>query len=332
MTQGGRSPRKIALSVLAVAALALTACSGTPASSGGNGGGGYGDNLTIVMVTHGSASDPAWSVVKRGADQAAKDLGVTVDYQAPQTGNAVEQGKLVSAAIGKKPAGMVVTIPDPDAMVGPIKSAVDAGIPVSVINIGLDNYKDLGALNFIGVNLKDSGSAGGKRLAESGVKNGLCVNHAASAVVLEQMCDGFIDEVTKAGGKGKRIAVDGANASDAERAIQAALTEDPTIDGIFTLGALGFSPASEAIAKTRGDQIKIGTFDTPATILESVQEGKALFAIDQQLYLQGYLSVQTLAQNARYGLHSYDHISTGPNFVTKDDAERVIKLNAEGVR
>jgi simple sugar transport system substrate-binding protein len=32
----------------------------------------------FVVVTHGQASDPFWSVAKAGVDQAAKDLGVSV--------------------------------------------------------------------------------------------------------------------------------------------------------------------------------------------------------------------------------------------------------------
>ena len=40
-------------------------------------------NLRFVVVTHGQASDPFWSVVQNGVDQAAKDMGVKVEYQAP---------------------------------------------------------------------------------------------------------------------------------------------------------------------------------------------------------------------------------------------------------
>ena len=36
-------------------------------------------NLKFYVITHGQASDPFWSVVKKGVDQAAKDMGVTGD-------------------------------------------------------------------------------------------------------------------------------------------------------------------------------------------------------------------------------------------------------------
>ncbi|HZD11313.1 MAG TPA: LacI family transcriptional regulator, partial [Candidatus Binatia bacterium] len=41
-------------------------------------------DVRIVVVSHGQAADPFWSVVKNGVDQAAEDLGVNVEYQAPQ--------------------------------------------------------------------------------------------------------------------------------------------------------------------------------------------------------------------------------------------------------
>ena len=40
-------------------------------------------DMTIEVVTHGQASDPFWSVVKNGVDQAATDLGITVNYSRP---------------------------------------------------------------------------------------------------------------------------------------------------------------------------------------------------------------------------------------------------------
>ena len=35
------------------------------------------DDIRIVIVSHGQASDPFWSVVQNGVNQAAKDMGVT---------------------------------------------------------------------------------------------------------------------------------------------------------------------------------------------------------------------------------------------------------------
>jgi hypothetical protein len=43
------------------------------------------EQLRFVVVSHGQAADPFWSVVQRGTDQAGTDMGVEVEYQAPTT-------------------------------------------------------------------------------------------------------------------------------------------------------------------------------------------------------------------------------------------------------
>src|SRR5260370_22418875 len=40
-------------------------------------------NLKCYVVTHGQSTDPFWSVVKKGVDQAAHDMCVTAHYEAP---------------------------------------------------------------------------------------------------------------------------------------------------------------------------------------------------------------------------------------------------------
>jgi simple sugar transport system substrate-binding protein len=98
----------------------------------------------IVVVTHGQASDPFWSVVKNGVDQAAADMRVTVEYQAPGTFDMVAMSQLIDAAVASNPDGLVVSVPDPDALGPSITAAVEAGIPVISINSGSDVAAELG--------------------------------------------------------------------------------------------------------------------------------------------------------------------------------------------
>ncbi len=84
----------------------------------------------FVAVVHGQASDPFWSVVKNGFDAAAKDMRVKVEYQAPGTFDMVEMSQLIDAAVASNPDGLIVSIPDADALGESLRGAVDAGIPV----------------------------------------------------------------------------------------------------------------------------------------------------------------------------------------------------------
>src|SRR5882724_10851112 len=96
----------------------LTACGGgttanTSSNSSATNSNSARSSLHFFVITHGQASDPFWSVVKKGVDQAAKDMGVTVQYEAPNTFDMVAMAHLIDAAVATKPDGLVVSIPDP---------------------------------------------------------------------------------------------------------------------------------------------------------------------------------------------------------------------------
>ena len=84
----------------------------------------------FIVVSHGQSADPFWSVAANGVSDAADDMGVTVEYQAPGTFDMVEMSQIIEAAVASEPDGLVVTIPDAEALGSAIRGAVEAGIPV----------------------------------------------------------------------------------------------------------------------------------------------------------------------------------------------------------
>ena len=314
----------------AVLALVLAACGGETTSPDGSGGGTADRDLTIEVVTHGQASDPFWSVVKNGVDQAAADLGITVNYNAPGTFDMVAMAQLIDTAVASEPDGLVISNPDPDALEEAIQGAIDAGIPVVSINSGVDAYADLGLLTHVGQTEFIAGQGAGQRMAEAGVTNTICVNQEVGNIALDQRCEGFADGL--GGIPSTVVAVDLADPTGAENAIAAALSEDPTIDGILTLGPTGAAPALAALEGN--DAVQLATFDLSPEVLEAIDSGGVLFAIDQQQYLQGYLGVLIVTQFAQYGLlpGGGQPILTGPGFVTQETAAQVIELSADGIR
>jgi simple sugar transport system substrate-binding protein len=292
------------------------------------------DKIRIVIVSHGQASDPFWSVVQNGAMQAAKDMGVTVEYQAPGTFDMVAMAQLIDAAVASNPDGLVVSIPDAEALGPSIKAAVAAGIPVISMNSGSDVAADLGVLNHVGQTEYEAGLGGGERMGDAGVTKALCVNQEVGNVALDERCRGFTDGLAKSGGTVQVLAVEISDPTGAQQAIQAALTADPDINGILTLGPTGAAPAMAALdSMGKTGAIKLATFDLSPEVLEGVRDGNVLFAIDQQQYLQGYLPVVLLTLYAR-NLNTVANpiIMTGPGFVTADNADRVIALSEAGTR
>src|SRR3989440_5530315 len=206
-------------------------------------------NLKFYVITHGQASDPFWSVVKKGVDQAAHDMCVTALYESPTgtTFDVVAMSHLIDTAVAAHPNGLVVSIPDPKALGPSIRAAVAAGIPVISINSGSDVAKSLGILVHIGQTEEVAGMRGGEKMGAAGVKHALCVNQEVGNAALELRCKGFKEGLAESGGTVKEIGVNLTNPTQIQQTVEAALQHDPSIDGILTLGPTGATPTIKGL-------------------------------------------------------------------------------------
>ncbi|MDH2433061.1 sugar ABC transporter substrate-binding protein [Pokkaliibacter sp. MBI-7] len=285
---------------------------------------------TIIVVTHGQASDPFWSIVKNGVTQAGKDYQVKVDYRAPETFDMVAMGQLIEAAVNQHPAGLVVSDPDPEALGPAIRKAIAAGIPVISINSGLNAAASLGIKLHVGQEELTAGRAVGEALKQQGARNAICVNQEVGNVALDQRCEG----VSAGFGSAVKVLPTTTDPAEVEAKIRATLSADPSIDAVVGLSApLVGEPAVAAVqALGLNGKVRVASFDLSANFLKDIVAGKAEFAVDQQPFLQGYLPVSFLALNARYGTLPAGNVPSGPSLVTKANAAQVIELSAKGIR
>lgn len=282
----------------------------------------------IHMVVHGQANDAFWSVVKNGATEAAKDTGAKLTYRNPETFDMVAMSQLIDASVNQEPDGLIVSVPDADALGPAIKRAIDAGIPVISINAGADAAKAMGALLHVGQGEFDAGKKAGTMLASMGGKNAICVNQEVGNVSLDERCAGFAE-----GFGGKSVVLPTTNdPSEIEAKVSAALQRDESIDTVMALGASTAGEPSVAAAKASGRDVNVASFDLSAPFLKAVVAGDAAFAIDQQQFLQGYLSVNFLAKHTEYGLIPGGDVPSGPNLITGEKAGQVVELSAKGIR
>lgn len=282
----------------------------------------------IIVVSHGQANDGFWSVVKNGVALAAEHTGANVEYRAPETFDMVAMSQLIDAAVNQEPDGLVVSIPDGDALGPAIERAVAAGIPVISMNSGSDVAEALGVILHVGQSEYDAGEAAGKELASMGGANAICVNHEVGNVALDLRCEGF------SVGFGGNVTVlpTGNDPAEIEAKVSAALSSDESVDTVMALGAGLAGEPAVAAAKASGRDVNVASFDLSANFLQSIVDGDAAFAIDQQQFLQGYLPVVFLANNTNYGLMPGGDVPSGPNLVTADKAAQVIELSAQGIR
>jgi simple sugar transport system substrate-binding protein len=319
-----------------VLAAFVIGCGGGDDDGGGNGGGGdtvkqtQGTDLTIAMVTHGDGGS-FWSVAKKGAEDGAKAMGVTLKYS-ESNNDPEEQAQLIEAAVTEGVDGLAVSAPNPDAISAAVKTAVDAGIPVITLNSGAEEFKNLGAITHVGQTETIAGEGAGQQLADAGAKKMLCIIHEQGNVGLNQRCEG----AKKGFGGGSVENLQVAGTSDVATTlteIQSKLEADSSVDAVLALNPDIAVAARDAVAGANS-KAKVATFDLSGDVVKAIKAGEILFAVDQQQYLQGYLPVVFLTLNKTNNntVGGGQPVLTGPGFVTKDNAAEVEKLAEAGTR
>ena len=294
-------------------------------------------DLRIAMITHGGIGDPFWDQVAAGAFAAQREFGVELRYDGD--GNISEQVRLVDNAVALGYDVLIVSLADPDALEESIRSAVAAGITVMSINSGEERGREFGSVTHFGQPDGVAGLGAGERMAAAGVRHMLCVIHEAGNVGLDARCENAGLAVELAGGQVDRLSVTGtADVVATTNEIQAYLQGNDTIDGVLTLNAGIAELALRAIEGAGIDAI-LGTFDVSTTVLEAIESGQILFAVDQQAYLQGFLPIafayaMSLEEDAETagiisGMANWaasGRLLTGPGFVDRSNARRFPQL------
>ncbi|XVV09335.1 sugar ABC transporter substrate-binding protein [Actinoplanes sp. CA-131856] len=316
----------------AAVVLAATACSGggrekTEESDTGGGNAAGSSGYTIAFITHETPGDTFWDKVKNGANQAAKDTGVTLKYS--NDPEAPKQAVLIQNAVDSKVNGIATTLVTPDALAGAVKAATDAKIPVVGFNSGINEYQRLGALMYFGSDETLAGTEAGKRLAEQGAKHPLCVIQQTGSVALEARCAGVKSSVPGT----ENIQVNGADDAAVTSTLQAKLAQDKSIDAIVTLGAPQALDAIKARQQS-GSQAKLVTFDLNEQAATEIKSGNILFSIDQQPYVQGYMAVTSLYLNLKNGndIGGGKAVLTGPSFVDSTNIDKILPFTKNNTR
>jgi simple sugar transport system substrate-binding protein len=327
---GPRRLRALALAAPLFLAAACTTGGGSDDgdSGGSGGGGGGGGDLTFAVITHGSAGDAFWDVVQNGAEQAGKDLGISVDYQSD--GDPQRQSQLIDAAVNEGVDGIVVSMANPDALEDSVAAAVQAGIPVVTINSGGDRSAEFGAIGHVGQDESIAGQGAGRELATQGAKKVLCVVHEAGNIGLEQRCSGASEGL---GAEVTPLQVDINDLQGAQSTIASQLQSDPSIDAVLTLNSAVAAVAVTA-AKDAGSDALIATFDLNQDVIKGIQDGSIAFAVDQQQYEQGYLPIVMLQLYAK-NLNTVgggQPVLTGPGIVNSENVDEIADLASAGTR
>ncbi len=282
-----------------------------------------------VLVSHAPDSDSWWNTIKNGIALAGEQMGVTVEYRNPPTGDIADMARIIEQATAAGPNGIITTLADYDVLSGPLKAAVGSGIDVIIINTGsAEQAREVGALMYVGQPEYDAGHVAGLRAKQDGVKSFICVNHTIQQPSLVARCQGFADGLGVE--LGKSMLDSGTDPGEIKNKVLAFLSANPDTDAILTLGPVSANPTILALdeAGLAGD-IYFGTFDLGDEIVKAIKADIIKWGIDQQPFLQAYLPVVIMTNYHRYGVLPGNNINSGPGFITKDALEMVEKFAGE---
>ena len=273
----------------------------------------------FVMITHTQGTDPFWPVVQKGGEDAAKAVGAEFEYNFAPSGDMADMARLIEAATATQPDGIVVSLPDADALGGAIKAAADSGIPVITMNSGLESSAAVGALMHVGQPERLAGEKAGERAKAEGATKALCLNQESFNTALVDRCEGYF---TAMGADLNMIDVSTDTAQMKTRTA-AALQADAEIDALLAVGPHVCAAAAEAV-KEVGATVHLACFDLSPEVINLIQAGDVAFTIDQQQRLQGYMPIIVLhLYNQNAGLLPGANIPSGPGFVDASNAAGV---------
>jgi simple sugar transport system substrate-binding protein len=274
-----------------------------------------------IMVTHGEGTDPFWPVVQKGGEDAARHIGADFEYVYNPSADMADMAKSIAAAAATQPDGMVISLPDPDALGQAIKDAVDSGVPVITMNSGLESSASVGALMHVGQPEFLAGQSAGTRAKAEGATKALCMMHEQYNTALNDRCNGYGESVPLV----TTVMTTGDPAIIPTRAA-AALQANPDIDSVLSVGPHTCVGVQQAIDEL-GMTVHHSCFDLSPPVMDMINAGKVQYTIDQQQRLQGYMPIIVLhLYNNGAGLLPGANIPSGPGFVDKSNASSVAAL------
>ena len=255
-----------------------------------------------IEFVAGMVGIPFYTTMECGARDAAKELGVELNWQGAPQWDINLQMPILQAAIERDPAGMVLAPNDPDALISIVDDLVkNKKIPVVTVDGSLNQPVDV--QNMRTDNLTAGGLAA-EAMAEAigGEGTVLIVALNPGVVGNQQRADGSVNVIKEKYPKITVLPIEypGSDQNKAAEVVAAAIQANPDLKGIYTThsnAAVGTSSA--VIGAGLGGKIKIIAYDADPQQVRDLKEGVYDALVVQSPYLEGYDSVKLVTQIIR---------------------------------
>jgi ribose transport system substrate-binding protein len=313
--------RWAAILLLAAASATIVACGGDDNGGGGgasSGDSGGGKNYKMTLIA-GVKGDQFYITMNCGAQEKAKELGVTLDFQGPDQFDAAQQTPIVDAVVAKSPDAILIAPTDTKALFAPITQAAQNS-KIVLVDTTLDD-PSMAVSQIASDNLKGGETAGTTLLDLIGGKGKVMVVNVKPGIsTTDQRGQGFEQAVKGKPGVeylGQEYSQD--DPAKAADIVTATLAKNPDLKGIFAANLFSAEGAASGLRQAgKLGKVKIVGFDAGPKQVKDLEDGLVQALIAQKPADIGSQGVEQ-AFNALEGKPTEKKIGTDFAVVTKDN-------------
>lgn len=271
-----------------------------------------------------------WVSIHAGAQKAAGDGGVKIDWKGPpREDDRQQQIDVVQDFITKKVAGIVLAPLDSQALVPICRQAQAAGIPIVIVDSGLQWD---GMVSFVATDNHKGGELAADRLGAclSGKGKVLMMRYEVGSASTMEREAGFLDEMKAKFPAIELVSTDqhgGATIDSAQRTAENLLLKFNELDGIFTPNEsttvgmlLALEDAGRAGPQAAKGRVHFVGFDASRKLVEGLKAAKIDGLVVQNPFKMGELGVKTLVDHLA-GRPVEKRIDTGCVVATLENME-----------
>jgi simple sugar transport system substrate-binding protein len=322
---------------LRVAGLAGVLCASALASA-------HADPLKIIFTDHWSTSNNFSQAVKRGYEKACSLIQAECQMIFVQNeGSVDQQAANMQAALARKPDILITTIVDNRAFNAILQTAKADGVVVISTNVDATEQPAISLRQaFVGQGFIPAGEAlalaQSKNFPATGPLDIVVGVNAPGQNWSEQRAAGIMKglneyKATQSGREIKITRIDaGMDPATVADRVGAYLSSNKNVTAYFDTANYDYAVAH--VLQDRAipaKQVLLAGFDLVPQALQEMKAGYVQMQVDQQPYMQGFMSVMDgyLAKTVKL---SPADINTGSALVTPDMVDNVMALSKQGLR
>ncbi|HLZ92597.1 MAG TPA: substrate-binding domain-containing protein [Candidatus Acidoferrum sp.] len=258
---------------------------------------------------------PYWQEADAGLRDVAKEMGIGVkaEMDGPASYSPKDEVDAFQRAASSHPAGILVSVANPELLQAPIAAAIASGIPVICLDSDAPDSK---RVMFIGTDNFRAGQESAKRIADILKGHGdILLVTIPGQLNLEERVRGVNEALKKYPGvKIVQTIDDKGDSNKAFDGVNAILSaKKPKIDGILCLEASGGAGAASALRRVdMNGKVPVVSFDKDPDTLDWIDRGGINATIAQKPYLMAYYGVKFLDDLHHNAVHEFKDWRNAP--------------------